>query len=148
MVYENNLPPVGKGITVLFDINDSIKTLVCNMLEKESVEDKYLYLVGVDTLQFGLYYRDVCKECEDINQLFYSCGDINNGIVCPKVMFLFDNMNSCKNFKDFIKQRAVIRKDFFYLFKSVFEHEFTNHFIRITRKFFQTVSNIFPSIYT
>lgn len=104
MVYENNLPPVGKGITVLFDINDSIKTLVCNMLEKESVEDKYLYLVGVDTLQFGLYYRDVCKECEDINQLFYSCGDINNGIVCPKVMFLFDNMNSCKNFKDFFEK--------------------------------------------
>lgn len=104
MVYENNLPPVGKGITVLFDINDSIKTLVCNMLEKESVEDKYLYLVGVDTLQFGLYYRDFCKECEDINQLFYSCGDINNGIVCPKVMFLFDNMNSCKNFKDFFEK--------------------------------------------
>ena len=104
MVYENNLPPVGKGITVLFDINDSIKTLVCNMLEKESVEDKYLYLVGVDTLQFGLYYRDVCKECEDINQLFYSCGDINSGIVCPKVMFLFDNMNSCKNFKDFFEK--------------------------------------------
>lgn len=104
MVYENNLPPVGKGITVLFDINDSIKTLVCNMLEKESVEDKYLYLVGVDTLQFGLYYRDVCKECEDINQLFYSSGDINNGIVCPKVMFLFDNMNSCKNFKDFFEK--------------------------------------------
>ena len=104
MVYENNLPPVGKGITVLFDINDSIKTLVCNMLEKDSVEDKYLYLVGVDTLQFGLYYRDVCKECEDINQLFYSCGDINNGIVCPKVMFLFDNMNSCKNFKDFFEK--------------------------------------------
>jgi len=104
MVYENNLPPVGKGITVLFDINDSIKTLVCNMLEKESVEDKYLYLVGVDTLQFGLYYRDVCKECEDINQLFYSCGDINNGIVCPKVMFLFDNMNSCKNFKEFFEK--------------------------------------------
>lgn len=104
MVYENNLPPVGKGITVLFDINDSIKTLVCNMLEKESVEDKYLYLVGVDTLQFGLYYRDVCKECEDINQLFYSCGDINNGIVCPKVMFLFENMNSCKNFKDFFEK--------------------------------------------
>lgn len=104
MVYENNLPPVGKGITVLFDINDSIKTLVCNMLEKESVEDKYLYLVGVDTLQFGLYYRDVCKECEDINQLFYSSGDINNGIVCPKVVFLFDNMNSCKNFKDFFEK--------------------------------------------
>lgn len=104
MVYENNLPPVGKGITVLFDINDSIKTLVCNMLEKESVEDKYLYLVGVDTLQFGLYYRDVCKECEDINQLFYSSGDINNGIVCPKVMFLFDNMNSCKNFMDFFEK--------------------------------------------
>lgn len=104
MVYENNLPPVGKGITVLFDINDSIKTLVCNMLEKESVEDKYLYLVGVDTLQFGLYYRDVCKECEDINQLFFSSGDINNGIVCPKVMFLFDNMNSCKNFKDFFEK--------------------------------------------
>ena len=104
MVYENNLPPVGKGITVLFDINDSIKTLVCNMLEKESVEDKYLYLVGVDTLQFGLYYRDVCKECEDINQIFYSSGDINNGIVCPKVMFLFDNMNSCKNFKDFFEK--------------------------------------------
>ena len=104
MVYENNLPPVGKGITVLFDINDSIKTLVCNMLEKDSVEDKYLYLVGVDTLQFGLYYRDFCKECEDINQLFYSCGDINNGIVCPKVMFLFDNMNSCKNFKDFFEK--------------------------------------------
>ena len=104
MVYENNLPPVGKGITVLFDINDSIKTLVCNMLEKDSVEDKYLYLVGVDTLQFGLYYRDVCKECEDINQLFYSSGDINNGIVCPKVMFLFDNMNSCKNFKDFFEK--------------------------------------------
>lgn len=104
MVYENNLPPVGKGITVLFDINDSIKTLVCNMLEKESVEDKYLYLVGVDTLQFGLYYRDVCKECEDINQLFYRSGDINNGIVCPKVMFLFDNMNSCKNFKDFFEK--------------------------------------------
>lgn len=104
MVYENNLPPVGKGITVLFDINDSIKTLVCNMLEKESVEDKYLYLVGVDTLQFGLYYRDVCKECEDINQFFYSSGDINNGIVCPKVMFLFDNMNSCKNFKDFFEK--------------------------------------------
>lgn len=104
MVYENNLPPVGKGITVLFDINDSIKTLVCNMLEKESVEDKYLYLVGVDTLQFGLYYRDVCKECEDINQLFYSSGDINNGIVCPKVMFLFDNMNSCKNFIDFFEK--------------------------------------------
>lgn len=104
MVYENNLPPVGKGITVLFDINDSIKTLVCNMLEKESVEDKNLYLVGVDTLQFGLYYRDVCKECEDINQLFYSSGDINNGIVCPKVMFLFDNMNSCKNFKDFFEK--------------------------------------------
>lgn len=104
MVYENNLPPVGKGITVLFDINDSIKTLVCNMLEKESVEDKYLYLVGVDTLQFGLYYRDVCKECEDINQLFYCSGDINNGIVCPKVMFLFDNMNSCINFKDFFEK--------------------------------------------
>ena len=104
MVYENNLPPVGKGITVLFDINDSIKTLVCNMLEKDSVEDKYLFLVGVDTLQFGLYYRDVCKECEDINQLFYSSGDINNGIVCPKVMFLFDNMNSCKNFKDFFEK--------------------------------------------
>ena len=104
MVYENNLPPVGKGITVLFDINDSIKTLVCNMLEKESVEDKYLYLVGIDTLQFGLYYRDVCKECEDINQLFYSSGDINNGIVCPKVMFLFDNMNSCKNFIDFFEK--------------------------------------------
>lgn len=104
MVYENNLPPVGKGITVLFDINDSIKTLVCNMLEKESVEDKYLYLVGVDTLQFGLYYRNVCKECEDINQLFYSSGDINNGIVCPKVMFLFDNMNSCKNFKVFFEK--------------------------------------------
>lgn len=104
MVYENNLPPVGKGITVLFDINDSIKTLVCNMLEKESVEDKYLYLIGVDTLQFGLYYRDVCKECEDINQLFYSSGDINNGIVCPKVMFLFDNMNSCKNFIDFFEK--------------------------------------------
>ena len=104
MVYENNLPPVGKGITVLFDINDSIKTLVCNMLEKESVEDKYLYLVGVDTLQFGLYYRDVCKECEDINQLFYSSGDIKKGIVCPKVMFLFDNMNSCKNFKDFFEK--------------------------------------------
>lgn len=104
MVYENNLPPVGKGITVLFDINDSIKTLVCNMLEKDSVEDKYLYLVGVDTLQFGLYYRDVCKECEDINQIFYSSGDINNGIVCPKVMFLFDNMNSCKNFKDFFEK--------------------------------------------
>lgn len=104
MVYENNLPPVGKGITVLFDINDSIKTLVCNMLEKESVEDKYLYLIGVDTLQFGLYYRDVCKECEDINQIFYSSGDINNGIVCPKVMFLFDNMNSCKNFKDFFEK--------------------------------------------
>lgn len=104
MVYENNLPTVGKGITVLFDINDSIKTLVCNMLEKESVEDKYLYLVGVDTLQFGLYYRDVCKECEDFNQIFYSSGDINNGIVCPKVMFLFDNMNSCKNFKDFFEK--------------------------------------------
>lgn len=104
MVYENNLPPVGKGITVLFDINDSIKTLVCNMLEKESVEDKYLYLVGVDTLKFGLYYRDVCKECEDINQIFYSSGDINNGIVCPKEMFLFDNMNSCKNFKDFFEK--------------------------------------------
>ena len=104
MVYENNLPPVGKGITVLFDINDSIKTLVCNMLEKESVEDKYLYLVGIDTLQFGLYYRDVCKECEDINQLFYNSGDINNGIVCPKVMFLFDNMNSCINFKDFFEK--------------------------------------------
>ena len=104
MVYENNLPPVGKGITVLFDINDSIKTLVCNMLEKESVEDKYLYLVGVDTLQFGLYYREVCKECEDINQLFYSSGDINNGIVCPKVMFLFDSMNSCNNFKDFFEK--------------------------------------------
>lgn len=104
MVYEKNLPPVGKGITVLFDINDSIKTLVCNMLEKESVENKYLYLVAVDTLQFGLYYRDVCKKCEDINQLFYSCGNINNGIVCPKVMFLFDNMNSCKNFKDFFEK--------------------------------------------
>ena len=104
MVYENNLPPVGKGITVLFDINDSIKTLVCNMLEKECVEDKYLYLVGVDTLQFGLYYQNVCKECEEINQLFYSSGDINNGIVCPKVMFLFDNMNSCKNFRAFFEK--------------------------------------------
>ncbi len=104
MVYENSLPDIRKGITVLFDANDSIKTLVCNMLDKESVEDKYLYLVGMDTLQFGLYYRNVCKECEEINQLFYNSGDINNSIACPKVMFLFDNMNSCKNFMDFFEK--------------------------------------------
>ena len=30
MVYENSLPDIRKGITVLFDANDSIKTLVCN----------------------------------------------------------------------------------------------------------------------
>ena len=104
MVYENSLPDIRKGITLLFDANDSIKTLVCNMLDKESVEDKYLYLVGMDTLQFGLYYRNVCKECEEINQLFYNGGDINNGIACPKVMFLFDNMKSCKNFRDFFEK--------------------------------------------
>lgn len=104
MLYENILPDIRKGITVLFDANDSIKTLVCNMLDKESVEDKYLYLVGMDPLQFGLYYRNVCKECEEINQLFYNSGDINNSIACPKVMFLFDNMKSCKNFMDFFEK--------------------------------------------
>lgn len=104
MVYENSFPDIRKGITLLFDANESIKTLVCNMLDKESVEDKYLYLVGMDTLQFRLYYQNVCKECEEINQLFYNSGDINNGIACPKVMFLFDNMNSCKNFRDFFEK--------------------------------------------
>lgn len=104
MLYENILPDIRKGITVLFDANDSIKTLVCNMLDKESVEDKYLYLVGMDPLQFGLYYRNVCKECEEINQLFYNSGYINNSIACPKVMFLFDNMKSCKNFMDFFEK--------------------------------------------
>ncbi|MGN0152812.1 MAG: hypothetical protein ACI4A3_00045, partial [Lachnospiraceae bacterium] len=75
MVYENSFPDIRKGITLLFDANDSIKTLVCNMLDKESVEDKYLYLVSMDTLQFRLYYQNVCKECEEINQLFYNSGD-------------------------------------------------------------------------
>ena len=104
MVYENSFPDIRKGITLLFDANDSIKTLVCNMLDKESVEDKYLSLVSMDTLQFRLYYQNVCKECEEINQLFYNSGDINNGIACPKVMFLFDNMKSCKNFRDFFEK--------------------------------------------
>lgn len=104
MVYESSFPTVGYGITVLFDINESVKTLVCHMLGKESVEDKYLYLVGVNILQFGIYYRNVCKECEDINQIFYSSEDINFGIVCPKVVFLFDNMDSCRYFKDYFEK--------------------------------------------
>lgn len=104
MMLEGSFPDVREGITVLFDANESIKTLVCNMLQKECVEDKYLYLVGVDTLQFELYYHNVCRECESINQLFCNCGEINNDIVCPKTMFLFDNMISYKYFRDFFEK--------------------------------------------
>lgn len=103
MVCEHSIPPVEKGITTLFDIKDSIKTLICNMLGKENVEDKYIYFIGVDPLQFRQYYQNVSKECEDINQIFRGGGYINNCVVTPKHMFLFEDMNSCENFRKFFE---------------------------------------------
>ena len=54
--------------------------------------------------QFELYYHNVCRECENINQLFCNCGEINNDIVCPKTMFLFDNMISYKYVRNFFEK--------------------------------------------
>lgn len=104
MVYENSLPTVSQGITVLFDIKEKIKSIICSMFGKENIEDKYLYFVGIEASQFRNYYKEVCKKCEDINQIFDNCGEINSDGVCPKVMFLFDDMNSCKNFRDYFEK--------------------------------------------
>ena len=101
MVFRKSIPSVSEGITLLSDVPDGMELMLKPMIGEVSPEDRFLYLVGVDTYQFGLFYRKVCKECDEINQLFYLSDDIGNGIVCPKTMFLFDNLISCKHFHDY-----------------------------------------------
>lgn len=104
MVCENGNMSVEQGITVLFDINKYLKILIENMLGKENINDKYLYIVGMDASAFRSYYHDVCIKCEEINQIYHNDSGINEAVACPKMMFLFDNMNSCKNFKDYFEK--------------------------------------------
>lgn len=107
MVFEYNSLDAKKGITVLFDITDTMKSLLCNMLGKANVEDQYLYIVGADGNEFREYYRKVCEECEDINEVFVNCGKYNTAGVCPKTMFVFDNMRSCNNFRVYFERISL-----------------------------------------
>lgn len=92
------------GITFLFDAEETLKTIIKKQLGCDYFEDKYLYIVGMNAKKFTNYYQAVCKKCEEINEIYHNSSGVNEAVVCPKIMFLFDNLKSCDYFREFFEK--------------------------------------------
>ena len=92
------------GITFLFDADEALKTIIKEQPGCDYLEDKYLYIVGMDGKKFTKYYQAVIEKCEEINELFHNGSGINEAVVSPKVMFLFEDMKSCDYFREYFER--------------------------------------------
>lgn len=125
MVFVNKLPSILEGITaqalrvgpagMSFKWNYYLPEIY-NLLGRNNVSDPYVYMVGITPAQFKAYYEEVIITANRIDFLFRQ-GDKEvlkgvRGVVCPKVMFLFDNMRSCEIFKErFEAERELLRRE-------------------------------------
>lgn len=91
------------GMTFLFDTEEILKTIIKKQLKCDYFEDKYLYIVGMNAKKFTDYYQAVIEKCMEINEIYHNGSGINESVVCPKTMFLFDNMRSCDYFREYIE---------------------------------------------
>lgn len=104
MVYYTELPTIAEGVGVLFDTPEAMKKLIKNMLGQINIEDKYLFISNMSVEQFREYYRAVMKKCEEINEIFIHEDGINVAVVCPKIMFVFHNLESCYLLKSYLEK--------------------------------------------
>lgn len=103
MINNDNCLTVEMGITFLFDADETLKTIIKKQLECDYVEDKYLYIVGMNAKKFIDYYHAVFEKCEEINDIYQNGSGINEAVVVPKIMFLFDDMKSCDYFREYFE---------------------------------------------
>lgn len=92
------------GITFLFDAEETLKTIIKKQLGCDYIEDKYLYIVGMNARQLTNYHRAVSEKCEEINEIYQNNSGINEAVVCPKMMFLFEDMKSCDYFREYFEK--------------------------------------------
>ena len=104
MIYNKILPTIDEGVGTLFDTTEVSKIMIINMLKHAKLDDKYLYIVGVDSQRFREYYISVSEKCHELNELIVQEGCINTAVVSPKAMFLFNNMESCYQFKNYFER--------------------------------------------
>lgn len=101
MIYNQVLPDVDAGVTILSGVQDAIMLLIKEMLHNGDMNDRYLFIVGIEPKAFRAYYQQVEKRCYEINRLFEDedVPDEETLPTFPKGMFLFTDMESCLNFK-------------------------------------------------
>lgn len=103
MEHNNSCLTLEMGITFLFDTEETLKTIIKKHLGCDYIEDKYLYIVGMNAKKFTDYYQAVCEKCVEINEIYHNSSGINETVVCPKTMFLFDNTKSCDYFREYFE---------------------------------------------
>lgn len=104
MIHNDNGLTLEMGITFLFDTDEALKTIIKKQLGCDYIEDKYLYIVGMNAKKFNDYYHAVLKKCEELNDIYQNVSGINESVVFPKIMFLFDNMKSCDYFREYFER--------------------------------------------
>jgi len=95
---------VETGVSFLYDTEENLKTAIKNILNYNFVDDKYLYIVEMSAGEFIKYYQAVCERCDEINILFYNNSGINEAVVRPKIMFLFEDTESCNHFVEYFEK--------------------------------------------
>ena len=65
MIHNDNGLTLEMGITFLFDTDEALKTIIKKQLGCDYIEDKYLYIVGMNAKKFNDYYHAVLKNARN-----------------------------------------------------------------------------------